>query len=115
MKRKGPLRGALAVLLLSGGARAAGSPRRGELHRPGEGLAAVRTGRSPPPAPSVAGPPATVRLRNPAYTVVFTPMLKVLGLPLPRPRGKDMTLIRLLIEKGVMTEEGWRAAVGAAP
>ena len=77
--------------------------------------------------------PASVRLRNKDYLIVFTPSFKVLGLKRPTsepPRRIDQptqptppapapaqpsrslvdNLIQLLIKKGVLTEEEWRKA-----
>ena len=72
--------------------------------------------------------PASVRLRNKDYLIVFTPSFKVLGLKRPPPEPKQIQaapvqpgatpaapsrssvdkLIQLLIKKGVLTEEEWR-------
>ena len=74
--------------------------------------------------------PASVRLRNKDYLIVFTPSFKVLGLKRPPPEPKQIQavpvqpgatptapnrnsvdkLIQLLIKKGVLTEEEWRKA-----
>lgn len=74
--------------------------------------------------------PATVRLRNKDYMIVFTPSFKVFGLKRPPPEPKQPQaassqsgtipatpsrnsvdkLIQLLIKKGVVTEEEWRKA-----
>ncbi|MGQ0812673.1 MAG: hypothetical protein ACT4OO_15810 [Nitrospiraceae bacterium] len=67
--------------------------------------------------------PATVRIRNKDYVIVFTPSFRVLGLkrPPPTPKPSDTSppsatknsvdrLIQLLIKKGVLTEEEWRTA-----
>jgi hypothetical protein len=74
--------------------------------------------------------PASVRLRNKDYLIVFTPSFKVLGLKRPPPEPKQTQaapvqpgatptapsrnsvdkLIQLLIKKGVLTEEEWRKA-----
>ena len=74
--------------------------------------------------------PASVRLRNKDYLIVFTPSFKVLGLKRPPPEPKQTPaapvqpgatptapsrnsvdkLIQLLIKKGVLTEEEWRKA-----
>lgn len=74
--------------------------------------------------------PATVRLRNKDYMIVFTPAFKVFGLKRPPPEPKQPPaaapqpgttqpapgrssvdkLIQLLIKKGVVTEEEWRRA-----
>ena len=67
--------------------------------------------------------PASVRLRNKDYMIVFTPSFKVFGLKRPPPLAKTTEkpgppatsstnsvdrLIQLLIKKGVLTEEEWR-------
>jgi hypothetical protein len=67
--------------------------------------------------------PASVRLRNKDYMIVFTPSFKVFGLKRPPPLLKTTEkpgppatsstnsvdrLIQLLIKKGVLTEEEWR-------
>ena len=69
--------------------------------------------------------PASVRLRNKDYMIVFTPSFKVFGLKRPPPLAKTTEkpgppvtsstnsvdrLIQLLIKKGVLTEEEWRKA-----
>jgi len=65
-----------------------------------------------------------VRLRNRDYFIVFTPSFRVLGLrrapPPPKPAEAPAPaanlnqplnrLIQLLIKKGLLTEEEWRAA-----
>ena len=80
--------------------------------------------------PSSQSLPASVRLRNKDYLIVFTPSFKVFGLkrPLPEPKqtpaapAQSVTtptapnrnsidkLIQLLIKKGLLTEEEWRKA-----
>lgn len=83
--------------------------------------------------PSSQSLPASVRIRNKDYMIVFTPSFKVLGLkrPPPEPKQAQQTpaapvqpvatptapsrnsvdkLIQLLIKKGVLTEEEWRKA-----
>jgi hypothetical protein len=80
--------------------------------------------------PSSQSLPASVRLRNKDYLIVFTPSFKVLGLKRPPPeppqridqptppspvpaqpsRNSVDKLIQLLIKKGVVTEEEWRKA-----
>lgn len=73
--------------------------------------------------------PASMRLRNKDYLIVFTPSFKVYGLKRqpPEPRRAEAAptpsappaaanrqavdkLIQLLIKKGVLTEEEWRKA-----
>ena len=84
-------------------------------------------------APYSTSLPASVRLRNKDYLIVFTPSFKVFGLkrPPPEPKQAQQTqttpvqpgtaptapshnsvdkLIQLLIKKGVVTEEEWRKA-----
>ena len=75
-------------------------------------------------APSSQSLPASVRLRNKDYLIVFTPSFKVFGLKRPPPVAKTTEkpgpppnssnpvdkLIQLLIKKGVLTEEEWRKA-----
>ena len=80
--------------------------------------------------PSSQSLPASVRLRNKDYLIVFTPSFKVFGLKRPPPEPKQIPaapvqpaatptapsrnsidkLIQLLIKKGVVTEEEWRKA-----
>ena len=76
--------------------------------------------------PSSQSLPASVRIRNKDYLIVFTPSFKVFGLkrPPPEPKQAQATpvqptapsrnsvdkLIQLLIKKGVLTEEEWRKA-----
>lgn len=63
---------------------------------------------------------AQVRLRNPYYTILFTPSFRVLGRPVREPRVPPPApqqpavrvdpmnrLIELLIKKGVLTREEW--------
>ncbi len=84
-------------------------------------------------APYSTSLPASVRLRNKDYLIVFTPSFKVFGLKRPPPEAKQAQqtqtapvqpgtaptapshnsvdkLIQLLIKKGVVTEEEWRKA-----
>ena len=80
--------------------------------------------------PSSQSLPASVRLRNKDYLIVFTPSFKVFGLKRPPPEPKQALaapvqpvttpttpnrnpvdkLIQLLIKKGLLTEEVWRKA-----
>lgn len=83
--------------------------------------------------PQTESRPITVRLRNRDYVQVFTPAFRVMGmrrLP-PAPKSQDLSavptaktpvgkpqldkLIQLLIKKGVLTEEEWRAANHPTP
>lgn len=83
--------------------------------------------QSPDLAPYSQSQPVTVRLRNRDYFIVFTPSFRVLGLRRPPPAPKSVEspapppnpnlanqalnkLIQLLIKKGLLTEEEWRAA-----
>jgi len=83
--------------------------------------------QSPDLAPYSQSQPVTVRLRNRDYFIVFTPSFRVLGLrrappppksvespaPPPSPNQANQVLnklIQLLIKKGLLTEEEWRAA-----
>jgi len=75
-------------------------------------------------APSSQSLPASVRLRNKDYMIVFTPSFKVFGIKRPPPVVKTAEkpgppasstnsvdkLIQLLIKKGVVTEEEWHKA-----
>ncbi len=75
-------------------------------------------------APSSQSLPASVRLRNKDYMIVFTPSFKVFGIKRPPPVAKTAEkpgppasstnsvdkLIQLLIKKGVVTEEEWHKA-----
>lgn len=74
--------------------------------------------------------PASVRIRNKEYLIVFTPSFKVFGqkrvppeprrieatpstpspTPVPSSRSSVDKLIQLLIKKGVLTEEEWQKA-----
>ena len=56
-------------------------------------------------------PPATVRLRNSAYTIIFTPSFRVRGIRRSvAQKSADMTsvLLELLQRKGVLTEDDLR-------
>lgn len=87
----------------------------------------IPVGQSPDLAPYTESQPVTVRLRNRDYFIVFTPSFRVLGLRRPPPPPKTVEpptppltpnqanqainrLIQLLIKKGLLTEEEWRAA-----
>jgi hypothetical protein len=81
----------------------------------------------PPQANSL---PASVRIRNKEYLIIFTPSFKVFGqkrmppeprrteatpsptVPIPAPSTQNSVdkLIQLLIKKGVLTEEEWHKA-----
>lgn len=61
-------------------------------------------------APYSESEPVTVRLKNVDYTIVFTPSFKILGRRQPPPSGALSDLVELLIQKGVLTEDEWRAA-----
>lgn len=58
--------------------------------------------------------PVLVRLRNPDYTIVFTPSFRVLGPRRVPPSESLRALIDLLIKKGVLTEAEWKAATHPA-
>ena len=84
--------------------------------------------QSPDLAPYSQSQPVTVRVRNRDYFIIFTPSFRVLGLrrapappksvepptpPPPNPNQPNQAvnrLIQLLIKKGLLTEEEWRAA-----
>ncbi|GEM_PF-686979 len=82
----------------------------------------VPAGSGPDLLPQTESRPATVRLRNKEYLIVFTPSFRVLGLKRPTAAAKPSEqatasppaknslekLIELLIKKGVITEEEWR-------
>jgi hypothetical protein len=88
----------------------------------------VPVGSSQDLPPQTNSLPASVRIRNKEYLIVFTPSFRVLGqkrMP-PEPRRTEATppapapappsrnsvdkLIQLLIKKGVLTEEEWHKA-----
>jgi hypothetical protein len=59
-------------------------------------------------APYTVSPPATVRLRNSAYTIIFTPSFRVRGMrrsPVQQSTETVRTLIQVLEKKGVITQE----------
>ena len=59
-------------------------------------------------APYGESKPATVILKNAVYTIIFTPLFKVLGRANPppaAPRDPVQSLVDLLIKKGVLTAE----------
>ena len=61
--------------------------------------------------------PARVRLRNPYYTILFTPSFAVRGLRHLEPSGQEsiQSLIDTLIKRGVLSEEEGRALNRRAP
>jgi hypothetical protein len=62
-------------------------------------------------------PPATVRLRNSAYTIIFTPSFRVRGIRRSLAQKSAETtnaLIQLLQKKGVLTEEDLREALDSS-
>jgi hypothetical protein len=84
----------------------------------------IPAGSTPDLTPYSQSLPASVRLRNKDYLIVFTPLFKVFGVKRPPPLAKTTEkpgpppnstnsvdkLIQLLIKKGVVTEEEWRKA-----
>lgn len=78
--------------------------------------------------PQTESLPASIRIRNKDYLIVFTPSFRVFGqkrvppeprhaeiapstpAPIPPSRNSVDKLIQLLIKKGVLTEEEWRKA-----
>lgn len=85
----------------------------------------IPVGTAPDLTPQTDSLPASVRIRNKDYLIVFTPSFKVLGQKRPPPEPKHIEaplppappsrttvdkLIQLLIKKGVLTEEEWRKA-----
>jgi hypothetical protein len=85
----------------------------------------VPQGSSPDLIPHSVSLPATVRIRNPDYLVVFTPFFRVMGQKRDPPKQKTTTaaatpaqtppkpamdkLIQLLVKKGLITAEEARA------
>lgn len=83
----------------------------------------IPRGTGPDLPPYTESSPATVRIRNKDYLIMFTPFFRVYGLkrtpPLPRPKeraspsspAKPPTdkLIQMLIQKGVLSQEEGRA------
>lgn len=65
--------------------------------------------QGPELAPYSESEPVTVRLKNVDYTIVFTPSFKILGLRQTPPSGALGDLVELLIKKGVLSEDEWRA------
>lgn len=61
--------------------------------------------------------PAKVRLRNPYYTILFTPSFKVRGLRLLDAGGQESVqgLVDALIKRGLLSEEEGRALSGRSP
>lgn len=84
----------------------------------------IPLGSSPDLAPHAVSQPTQVRIRNKDYVAVFTPSFRVYGIKRQPPKQKSSEappqptneknsvdkLIQLLIQKGVLTEEEWRAA-----
>ena len=70
-------------------------------------------------APYTESEPTTVRMRNPYYTILFSPSFRVLGRPINPPHAPAAAppvagradginrLIEMLIKKGVITREEW--------
>lgn len=83
----------------------------------------IPPGSSPDLPPYTQSSPATVRIRNKDYLIVFTPVFRVYGMKRPSvsPKAKERVsslppaktpadkLIQLLIQKGVVSEEEGRA------
>jgi len=83
----------------------------------------IPRGSAPDLPPHTESSPATVRIRNKDYLIVFTPVFRVYGMVRPRvsPKAKEWVLslpsaltpadklIQLLIQKGVLSEEEGRA------
>lgn len=83
----------------------------------------IPRGFGPDLAPYTESSPATVRIRNKDYLIVFTPLFRVYGIkrpsvsPKPKERVSSLPqaktpadkLIQLLIQKGVVSEEEGRA------
>jgi len=71
----------------------------------------VPPGSRPELPPFGQSEPASVRLRNPYYTILFTPSFRVLGQRRPPPSSPSSesltTLVQALIKKGVLTLEEW--------
>ena len=87
----------------------------------------IPSGATPDLGPQTDSLPATVRIRNRDYVIVFTPSFRVFGQKRPPVEPKQAEaapahssttssraavdkLIQLLIKKGVLTEEEWRKA-----
>lgn len=92
----------------------------------------IPVGSSPDLAPQTISIPASVRIRNKEYLIVFTPSFRVFGqkrvpleprrieatapaptpVPPPAPPSRNSVdkLIQLLIKKGVLTEDEWKRA-----
>ena len=90
----------------------------------------VPVGSSQDLPPQTNSLPASVRIRNKEYLIVFTPSFRVFGqkrmppeprrieatpptpVPAPAPSSRNSVdkLIQLLIKKGVLTEEEWHRA-----
>lgn len=56
--------------------------------------------------------PILVRFRAPDYTLAYPPQFRVLGERRLAPSASLEALIQLLIQKGLVTEEEWRSALG---
>ena len=83
----------------------------------------IPRGSDPDLPPYTQSSPATVRIRNKDYLIVFTPVFRVYGIkrppvspkakervsPLPPAKTPADKLIQLLIQKGVLSEEEGRA------
>lgn len=79
----------------------------------------IPRGSSPDLPPYTQSSPATVRIRNKDYLILFTPVFRVYGMkrppvspkpeervsPLPPPKTPADKLIELLIQKDVLSEE----------
>jgi hypothetical protein len=67
----------------------------------------IPTPRGSELAPYRQSDPASVRLRNPAYTVVFTPSFRVYGHKPPSASESLNALVQLLIKKGLVNDTEW--------
>jgi hypothetical protein len=61
-------------------------------------------------APYAQSQPIALRLTNPAYSAVFTPIFRVLGRKHQPASDSLNALIQLLIKKGLITEADWNDA-----
>jgi hypothetical protein len=66
-------------------------------------------------APHAISEPLLVRFRAPEYTLAYPPQFRVMGERRLAPSASLDALIQLLIQKGLLTDDEWKAATSGGP